>query len=445
MVSPHPDEAPRNTAAETVELRKAVLSAFVGALIEWYDFFLYGTAAALVFPKLFFPEASPQAGTMAAFATYAVGFFARPVGSVIFGHLGDRFGRKATLVWTLTLMGGATFLIGCLPSYHTAGMLAPILLVVLRFGQGLAIGGEWGGAALMAVEHGHKGRRGLHGSWAQIGVPVGLLLANGAFALAALRGDDFLLLWGWRMCFWFGLVLTLVGLVIRKKVSETPLFKQTTRAGAVARNPLGEVLRRQWRKVLLVIGVRVAENAGFYILSVYVLSYAKAQLAGSEKVVQHALLLAAAVEAVAIPACGALSDRFGRRVVCFTGNALFALGIFPFFAAIDSHRAPLIWLAMVLMIGLIHAAMYAPQAAFFAELFPTNLRYSGASLGYGLTTPLAGGLAPLIAGYLVHEDGGQPWLMCAYVATLGVVSCVASFCAKETNRINLEHAAANTE
>ncbi len=439
MVSPHPDEASRNTPAEARELRKAVLSAFMGAVIEWYDFFLYGTAAALVFPRLFFPEASPRAGTMAAFATYAVGFFARPVGSVLFGHLGDRFGRKTTLVWTLTLMGGATFLIGCLPSYSAAGMLAPVLLVALRFGQGLAIGGEWGGAALMAVEHGYKGRRGLHGSWAQIGVPVGLLLANGAFALATIRGDDFLLLWGWRICFWFGLLLTMAGLVIRKRVAETPLFQKTASTGARARNPLGEVLRRQWRQVLLVIGVRVAENAGFYVLTVYALSYAKAQMAGSEKILQHAMLLAAAVEAVMIPACGALSDRFGRRVVCCAGNALFAVGIFPFFAAIDTHSAPLIWLAMVLIIGFVHAAMYAPQAAFFAELFPTNLRYSGASLGYGLSTPLAGGLAPLIAASLVQVAGGRPWLMCSYLAILGVISCVAAFCAKETHHINIEH------
>ena len=438
MVSPHPAEAPVLSRVETAELRKAVLSAFMGAAIEWYDFFLYGTAAALVIPRLFFPDSSPQSGALKAFATYAVGFFARPVGSVIFGHLGDKFGRKTTLVWTMGLMGAATFLIGCLPSFNSAGVLAPILLVTLRFGQGLAIGGEWGGAALMAVEHGHKGRRGLHGSWAQIGVPVGLLLANGVFALAALPGEDFLLQWGWRICFWFGLVLTGVGLIIRKRVSETPLFAQTAETGAVARNPLGEVLRQQWRKVLLIIGVRFAENAGFFILTVYALTYAQNHFSSTggdvERKVQHAVVLAAAVEALMIPVWAGLSDRWGRRGVCMWGNGLFALGVFPFFAAINSQNEGWICLAMVLMIGVFHAAMYAPQAAFFAEMFPTKLRYSGASLGYGLTTPLAGGMAPFIATYLVKANGNQPWLVCIYLAVLCLISLFSAWVAKESHR-----------
>ena len=437
MVSSTPAEAAGPSHAEAVELRKAVLSAFMGAVIEWYDFFLYSIAAALVFPQMFFPDSSGQSGTMKAFATFAVGFVARPFGSMLFGHLGDKLGRKTTLIWTLTLMGGATFFIGCLPSYATAGVWAPVLLVVLRIGQGLAIGGEWGGAALMAVEHGHKGQRGRHGSWAQIGVPVGLLAANAMFALMKLGGEDFVQQWGWRICFWFGLVLTVSGLIIRRRVAETPLFEKTTRTGEIARNPLGEVLRHQWRKVLLVIGVRFAENAGFYILTAYVLSYAKVLAPGLEDKVQRAILAAAAVEACAVPFMGALSDRIGRRAVCLAGNALFALGAFPFFLAIDSQNEMFIWLAMVLMIGLIHAAMYAPQAAFFAELFPTHLRYSGASLGYGLTTPLAGGIAPFIAAYLVKLNGGAPWFMCAYLAVGGLLSCFSVYIAKETYRKNI--------
>jgi MHS family shikimate/dehydroshikimate transporter-like MFS transporter len=442
MSSPAPDEVACYSPAEARELRKAVLSAFFGALIEWYDFFLFGTAAALVFPKIFFPGQSAATGTMLAFATYAVGFFARPVGSVFFGHLGDKFGRKATLVWTLTLMGGSTFLIGCLPSNASAGILGPILLVVMRIGQGLAIGGEWGGAALLAVEHGHKSGRGLHGSWAQIGVPAGLLLANAAFWLASLPGDEFLMQWGWRICFWFGLVLTVSGLVIRKRVTESPLFAKVNRTGEVARNPLGEVLREQWRKVLLVIGVRFAENAGFYILTAYVLSYVKGRWVDSSKIVpmvQHAILIAAAVEVVTIPLWARLSDRWGRRKVCMLGNGLFALGAYPFFMAIDSQNEPLIWLAMVVMIGIIHGAMYAPQAAFFAELFPTKLRYSGASLGYGLTTPLAGGLAPFISAWLVTMNGGQPWMMCGYLAAVGLLSFFSVYFAKETHQSSLEH------
>ena len=433
MVSPTPAETARLSHSERVELRKAVLSAFMGTVVEWYDFFLYGTAAALVFPHLFFPDSSPQSGTMKSFATYAVGFVGRPIGSIVFGHLGDKLGRKVTLVWTLSLMGGATFLIGCLPSYATAGVIAPILLVVLRFGQGLAIGGEWGGAALLAVEHGHKRSRGWYGSFAQIGVPFGMLLANAVFALMALGGDSFLLGWGWRLSFWFGIVLTIIGLVIRKRVSETPLFQKATRTGAVARNPLGEVLRTHWRKVLTVIGTRVAENAGFFVFSVFALSYADAHLPGMRNTVLYALLCGAALEGCVVPLLGALSDRWGRRAVLMAGNGLYTVGIFWFFWALDTRSPVLIWLAMLSMVGVVHSAMYAPQAAFFAELFPTHLRYSGASLGYGLATPLAGGLAPLISTYLVDKGDGAPWLCAGYLAILGAISFLTVAFARETH------------
>ncbi len=437
MVSSSPAGAPVLSPAEARELRKAVLSAFMGAVIEWYDFFLYGTAAALVFPQLFFPESSHAAGTIKSFALYAVGFFFRPVGSLLFGHLGDKFGRKTTLVWTLTLMGGATFFIGCLPSYASAGIVGPALLVALRIGQGLAIGGEWGGAALMAVEHGHKGRRGLHGSWAQIEVPVGLLLANGVFVLMATGGDHFLMHWGWRICFWFGLLLTMAGLVIRRRVAETPLFQKATATGAIARNPLGEVLRHHWRQVLLVIGTRFGENAGFYILTVFALSYAKDRAKGLDQVVQHAILLAAVVEAVMIPVWAHLSDSWGRRKVCLAGNGLFALGALPFFAAVNSQNEFYIFLAMGLMIGVFHAAMYAPQAAFFAEMFPTRLRYSGASLGYGLTGALSGGVAPFIAAWLVKINGQRPWLVGVYLAVGAMISFFTVWVAKESHRNSL--------
>jgi len=433
MVSPTPAETAGPTHAEHVELRKAVFSAFMGTVIEWYDFFLYGTAAALVFPHIFFPNSSQQLGTMQSFATYAVGFVGRPVGSIVFGHLGDKLGRKVTLVWTLSLMGGATFLIGCLPSYSSVGILAPIMLVVLRFGQGLAIGGEWGGAALLAVEHGHKRSRGWYGSFAQIGVPIGMMLANAVFALMALGGDSFLLGWGWRLSFWFGIILTAIGLIIRKKVSETPLFQKTTRTGAVARNPLGIVLRTHRRQVLTVIGTRVAENAGFFVFSVFALSYADAHLPGMRNTVLYALMFGAALEGCVVPYLGALSDRIGRRAILMTGNALFAVGMFWFFWALDTRSPVLIWLAMLTMVGFVHAAMYAPQAAFFAELFPTHLRYSGASLGYGLATPLAGGLAPLISTTLVDHDGGAPWLCACYLAVLGAISFFTVAFAKETH------------
>jgi metabolite-proton symporter len=404
--------------------------------VEWYDFFLYGTAAALVFNQLFFPTIAPGAGTMAAFATYAVGFFARPFGGIVFGHVGDRLGRKSMLVTTLTMMGLATFLIGVLPTYAQAGIVAPVLLVALRFVQGLGVGGEWGGAVLMAVEHGHAGRRGFHASWVQAGVPVGLLLATGAFKICSAMPAEAFLAWGWRVPFLLGIVLLGVGLFIRLHILESPVFAAQKEARPPPALPILEVLQRHPRNVLVAMGARFAENAFFYIFTVFVLSYGTQQLGLEKSTLLNGVLLASAVEFVFIPIFGAWSDRVGRRPVYLGGAIFLALFAFPFFRLVETKATPLIWLALV--VGLIgHAAMYGPQAAFFSELFGTQVRYTGASLGYQLASPLAGGLAPLIATALLEWSGGRAWPVAVYLIAMAAITVVSVWLAAETHREDL--------
>jgi len=420
--------APPSAASST---NRVILASFIGTTIEWYDFFLYGTAAALVFNKLFFPTIEPHAGTMAAFATYAVGFFARPFGGVIFGHFGDRLGRKSMLVTTLMMMGVATALIGVLPTYEQAGLLAPVLLVLLRFVQGLGVGGEWGGAVLMAVEHGHAGRRGMQASWVQAGVPVGLLLATAAFHLCSSMPGAAFLSWGWRVPFLLGMLLMGVGLFIRLHVLESPVFTAMKAAREPAPMPILEVLGKQWRNVILAMGARFAENAFFYILTVLVLSYGTQQLHLAEATLLNGVMLGCVFQLVAIPFFGALSDRVGRRPVYLGGALFLTLFAFPFFWLVDTKSTAAVWLAIT--VGLVgHAAMYGPQAAFFAELFGTRVRYTGASLGYQLASPLAGGLAPFIASKLLEWSGGKPWPIAVYLIAMGVITLVSVWLAAET-------------
>lgn len=419
------------------EIRRVVIASFIGTTIEWYDFFLYGTAAALVFNKLFFPTLELQQGTMAAFVTYAVGFFARPVGGIVFGHFGDKIGRKAMLVTTLMLMGAATILIGLLPTYAQIGVWAPILLVTLRFVQGFGVGGEWGGAVLMAVEHGAAGKRGFYASWVQAGVPVGLLLANAVFMLVSSSMDEKAFLsWGWRVPFLLGVLLLGVGMFIRLKIIESPVFTAAKKEDAGPKVPILAVLWDHPRNVVLAMGARFAENAFFYIFTVLVLSYGSQQLGMAKFSLLNAVLIGSAVQLVFIPLFGALSDRLGRRPVYLGGALFLAAFAFPFFWMVETRQPVLVVLAVV--IGLIgHAAMYGPQAAFFSELFGTRVRYSGASLGYQLASPLAGGLAPLIATKLLEKSSGQSWPVAVYLLVMAAITLVSVWLVEETNKKTL--------
>jgi MHS family shikimate/dehydroshikimate transporter-like MFS transporter len=423
----------------TQSVRKVALASFVGTTIEWYDFFLYGTAAALVFGDLFFPEAEPVVGTLLAFSTYAVGFAARPIGGIVFGHFGDRIGRKSMLVLSLLIMGVATFLIGCLPTFASIGVMAPILLVVLRFAQGIGVGGEWGGAVLMSVEHAPPGRRGFFGSWPQMGVPAGLLLSTSAFAIVqATTSESAFLSWGWRIPFLASAVLVAVGLFIRLRLMESPAFQRVKETKTEAPKPIVDVVRKYPREVLVAMGMRVAENGAFYILTVFVLAYGEDELGLSKNTMLTGVIIAAAIGLVTVPLFGALSDRVGRRPLYLAGAVVTTLWAFPLFGLLNTESPVLIWLAIVVGVNLGHDLMYGPQAAYFAELFGTRVRYSGASLGYQLASVFAGGFAPLIATALLAAGDGSPTLVALYVTAMGLISVVATLFAHETYRKDVD-------
>jgi metabolite-proton symporter len=427
-------------ANSRAEVTKVVAASLIGTTVEWYDFFLYGTAAALVFNKLFFPGAEPLVGTMLAFTTYALGFLARPLGGVVFGHFGDKLGRKTMLVLSLLMMGVATFAIGLLPGYATLGLWAPAILVALRLVQGFALGGEWGGAVLMAAEFGGRRRRGLRASWPQAGVPIGLLLSTLVLSLVSANTDESqFLAWGWRVPFLLSSVLVLIGLWVRVSVSESPVFKaaqaRAERVAAVERAPILRVLSRYRREVLIAMGARVAENVSYYVWTAFVLVYITEQLKLSRQVALTALTMAAVVHLFAILGWAALSDRLGRRPVYLLGAAGVGVWAFAFFALLDTRTASLITLAIVG--GLIfHAAMYGPQAAFFSELFGTGVRYSGASIGYQLASVGAGSVAPLIATALLSAYGSSVPIS-IYVLACSVVTIVAVVLARETAKVDL--------
>ena len=427
--------ATQTSAAGSV--RTVAFASLIGTTIEWYDFFLYGTAAALVFNRLFFPTFDPLTGTLASFGTYAVGFVARPFGGIIIGHYGDRVGRKSMLVLTLVVMGVATFLIGLLPTYDQIGPWAAVALVVLRVAQGFGVGGEWGGAVLMAVEHAPRGARGFYGSWPQIGVPAGLLLSTAVFTAFSWLPEDQFLAWGWRVPFLLSIFLVALGLVIRMRILETPAFVRIKSQALAARQPILEVLQRYPKQVLLAMGARFAENGAFYIFSVFVLTYATQRAKIDRQIVLNGILIGAAVELAAIPLFGALSDRIGRRPVYLFGAVMTALLAFPLFAALDRGSPALIALALVAAFSLSHGAMYAPQAAFMSELFDARVRYSGASLGAQLASVFAGGLAPFVGTGLLRAGYGRG-AVALYVVGLAFVTIAAVLAASETHRAEVD-------
>jgi metabolite-proton symporter len=426
---------------------KVVFASLIGTAVEWYDFFLYGSAAALVFGTLFFPENEPATATMLAFGTYALGFVARPLGGVVFGHFGDRVGRKKMLVTSLLLMGIATFAIGLLPTYASIGIGAPILLLACRLVQGFAVGGEWGGAVLMAAEHGEDSRRGFWSSWPQAGVALGNLLATGVlWILAAVQSDDAFNAWGWRIPFLLSAVLVIIGLWVRLSIEESPVFAEARDELAASQKshvPLLEVIKKYPREVLVAMGMRMAENISYYLFTVISITFLTTYVGttGDKGIILEALLIGAVVHFVTIPLIGALSDRVGRRPLYIAGAIGVAAWSWIFFDLVASRSETKILLAIV--VGLIlHALMYSPQAAFFSELFGTSVRYTGASVGYQLASIFAGALAPIIAIKLLGpatNGAANVDSVAIYMTIASVITLVAVLLAKETANTSLRH------
>ena len=407
------------------QLRRAVLASTIGTTIEWYDFFLYSTVTGLVFAKLYFPESDPLVGTLQAFLIYAVGFIARPVGAAIFGHYGDRIGRKATLIVTLLLMGLATFAVAFVPTYAVIGIWGAVALTVLRFIQGVGVGGEWGGSVLMSMEWTRtNAHRGFVASWPQFGVPAGLFLANLAvLAMSQYSGSAFLS-WGWRVPFFLSIVLVAIGLYIRLNILETPVFAKLLSEHRIEKTPMLEVLRRQPKEILLSAFARMAEQAPFYIYTAFVFTYGVRTLGASRDLLLMAVLAASLVEFVTIPLFGHVSDLIGRRRMYMIGAAVVGVFGFLFFAMVDT-RNPL-WIFVAIVLSLVpHSMMYGPQAALIAESFTGRMRYSGASLGYQLASVIAGGPAPLIATALfAYYHSG--YAIACYVFACAVLSLIAT-------------------
>jgi metabolite-proton symporter len=422
---------------ERRELGRVVAASLIGTTIEWYDFFLYGSAAALVFNRLFFPEYDPLTGTLLAFATYALGFVARPVGGVVFGHFGDRIGRKRLLMLSLVLMGVATVLIGLLPTYAQIGIWAPIGLILLRLVQGFAVGGEWGGAVLLAAEHGDARRRGFWASWAQAGVPAGLVLASGVLALlSGLQTDEQFIAWGWRVPFLLSAVLVAVGWWIRNSVSESREFRAALeQAERPPRMPAMDVLRERPLGLLTGAGLRVGENISYYVITIFSITYITEVAKLGRDVALRAILIGSLVHFFVIPLAARLSDAIGRRWVYAAGGlglAGFSFAFFPMLASGD--MAAIVGAVTIALV--LHGVMYGPQAAFIAELFPTRYRYSGASIAYQATSILAGSLAPIVAVALYRETGSAFWVS-VYVGAACLVSGVTALLARETRGIEL--------
>ncbi len=417
--------APLTDAEHSAQLRKAVIASTIGTTIEWYDFFLYGTAAGLIFGKLYFPNQEPLEATLAAFGTYFVGFAARPVGAAIFGHYGDRIGRKATLIATLLFMGIATFLVAFVPTYASIGIWGAVILTVLRAVQGIGVGGEWGGSVLLAMEWSRThGQRGLVASWPQFGVPAGLFLANLAvLAFSAWSGDQFVV-WGWRIPFALSIILVGIGLWIRLGILETPVFQKLLDTNKIEKAPITEVIKKQPKEIILSALLRLSEQAPFYIFTAFIFAYAVGTLHMSRDLILTAVMVAACVSFISIPLSGHISDRIGRRRMYLIGVVATGLFGFLYFGMVDTATPWAVFIAIVLSL-IPHDIQYGPQAALIAESFTPRLRYSGASLGYQLASVIAGGPAPIIATALfaTYHSG---YAIAIFIAACAVISAIAA-------------------
>lgn len=421
----HQDKAASGAAVRKSTPKEYITAGFAsmaGTTIEWYDFFLYGTAAALIFNKIFFPQFDPLMGTLAAFATYSVGFFARPLGGIIFGHFGDRIGRKSMLLTTLVLMGVPTILIGLIPSYESIGYWAAVLLVAMRFLQGIAVGGEWGGAVLVAVEHAPEGKKGLFGSLPQMGVGAGLILSSFAMAAVARLPEADMMSWGWRIPFLASAILLLIGWFIRIKVAESPDFEAMRESGKKVAVPLVTVLKNHPKEVLLVIGARLGEVTWFYTVVTFALAYATGTLGIQKSVMLDAIIWGAFLSLFTMPLCGMLGDRIGHKWVFMIGAI--GIGIFGmfFFGMLETRESGWITLAMILAISVVYGCLYGPEGSLFSNQFPPEVRYSGISLAVQTSGAIGGGLAPLVATWLLAVGGGNPRYVTGYLITLGVIA-----------------------
>ncbi|GHS81658.1 MFS transporter [Pseudomonas sp. PAGU 2196] len=415
---------------------KAALGSFIGTTVEWYDYFIYGTAAALVFPKVFFSNMSPEMATLMSMISFSVAFVVRPIGGIVIGHFGDRMGRKKLLVFTLMLMGLCTAAIGFLPSYAQAGIWGPALLIVLRIIQGFALGGEWGGAALMSVEHAPEGRRGLWGATMQMGVPAGLLVSAGAFALVSMLPDEQFFSWGWRLPFIFSLVLLVVGMYIRLQVSEPPAFEKVAEKGEIEKAPLLSVWKYEKKKTIVMAFFQTAANVGYFLITVYALSYITQTLGLPRSVASNALMVGAAVDLFMQPVFGWLSDKYGRKKVYGFGAIFFAFYAFPFFALLNTADPYYITLALALGLGIGHASTGSLHGVIYAEQYKTKYRFSGSSVAYQLSGIVSSAPTPIIAAWLVATTGNS-MAVSWFVVVAAVITLICISMTKETYRIDI--------
>jgi MHS family shikimate/dehydroshikimate transporter-like MFS transporter len=416
---------------EHSRMNAIVFASCLGTIIEWYDFLIYATAAALVFNKAFFPTFDPLAGTLAALGSYAVGFLARPLGGALFGHFGDRLGRKSMLVLTLFIMGISTFCIGLLPTYASIGVFAPILLILLRIIQGIGLGGEWGGASLMVLEHAPADKRGFYTSFVQIGFPIGLVLATLVFSLATKLPDADFAAYGWRIPFLISIVLLAIGTFVRSRVPETPVFEGLKARDGLSSNPVGEAVSQNTRTFLIAVGLKLSEVSWVYMLTVFVVVYATTKLGLPKPLLLDAVLYAALLELISLPLFGWLSDKIGRRPLYIVGALFTILFAFPLFWMLESKSTAVIFIAIMIAMNFGHGLMFAAESCYFPELFGPRIRYSGASFGFQVSAAIGGGFAPIIATAMAGYIGGTTGVSIMMIV-LGLITLSAALAARET-------------